>query len=110
MTTTTHLDAARVLTGIIRRAEEAGLPRLSWDLPHYSAILRAQAPASSDDETKTITMAAWGAHLGVKAETKRYHDRGYTELEILTEVDGVPVEIFCHVDRSADYGRTGGAK
>lgn len=108
--TTTQLDAVCVLSWIIYRAQEAGLPDLSWDLPHYAAQVKAQFPATADDETKTIGMAAWGAHLGVKAEAKRYHDRGYTELEITTEVDDIPVEIFCHVDRSATYGQTGGAK
>lgn len=106
--TTTQLDAVRVLAGIVRRAEEAGLPRLSWSLPHHGEELSAQVPARSDDETKTIAMAAWGAHLGVKADVKRHDD--HTQLTIVAVVDGVPVGIFCHVGRAATYGRTGGAK
>lgn len=101
--TTTQQDAARVLvtlTGL-------DLPPLSWDLPHYDAKLRAQAPATVDDETKHAVMAAWAKRFLADVETRRYE--GYTELEITTEVDDIPVEIFCHVDRSATYGRAGGA-
>lgn len=105
---TTQLHASRVLTGIIRRAEEAGLPRLSWSVyPYDGAALDAQ-PWGGDDEARTIVMAAWGDHLGVKAKTQRYDD--YTEIKIAAEVHGVPVRIFTHVDKAANYGQRGGAK
>ena len=106
-TPTTHLDAARVLTGIIRRAEEAGLPLLHWSLHPHTTNLSASPYVRDDDETQSATMAAWAAHLGVEVETERH--ASYTGAEIETVIDGVRVQIWAHVDRSAAYGQAGGA-
>ena len=107
MTTTTHLDAARVLTGIIRRAEEAGLPLLHWSLHPHTTNVSGSPFIGDDDETTAATMAVWAAHLGVEVETERHES--YAETAIRIEVDGVRVTIWAHVARSAAYGQAGGA-
>jgi ABC-type sugar transport system substrate-binding protein len=108
VTTTTHLDAARVLTGIIRRAQEAGLPLLHWSLHPNSSNVSGSPFIGDDDETQSATMAAWAAHLGVEVETEQH--ASYTGAEIEIVIDGVRVKIWAHVARSASYGQVGGAQ
>lgn len=102
MTTTTQLDAVRVLTGIIRRAEEAGLPRLDWCVQYRDGADLTAQPLDLDDDDRTAAIRKWAAHFGVEVETE-VHTR-YTSVEISTEVDGVRVTVFTHTRE------TGGAK
>lgn len=94
-TTTTQLDAVRALTGIIRRAEEAGLPRLDWCVESRAAALAAQ-PLDLDDDDRTATIRKWATHFGVEIETEAHTH--YTSVEISTEVDGIRVTVFTHVN------------
>lgn len=94
----TQLDAVRVLTGIIRRAREAGLPSLSWGLDPYDGAGLAAQPWSLSEGERVDALAAWADHLGVKATTTRHET--YTEVKVSAEVDGVPVEVFTHTDNT----------
>lgn len=89
---TTQLKAVRVLTGIVRRAAEADLPRLTWTVePYDGAGLRAQ-PWGGGEVTSVAVIAAWAGHLGVEPVTSRH--KKFTKVEVTAEVDGVRVQIF----------------
>ncbi len=94
-----QLQAVRVLTGIIRRAEESGLPSLTWNVHPYDGAGLLGQPFGGDDDTRGAVLAAWADHLGVKATTTR--EPSYVAIEVRAEVDGVPVRIFTHTDREA---------
>lgn len=99
--TTTQLDAVRVLTGIIRRAREAGLPSLSWDVhPYDGAGLEAQTWSNNDDDTLS-GLQAWADHLGAEIATTT-HER-YVSHEIRAEVDGVQIKIYKHTNVTYDF-------
>lgn len=91
-----QLQAVRVLTGIIRRATEAGLPGLKWSVyPYDGAELEAQ-PWRRDDGDDLAAMRAWADHLGAEIVTTVYER--YTAHEVRAEVDGVQIKIYEHTD------------
>ena len=99
--TATQLDAVRVLTGIIRRGEEADLPRLAWDVrPYTSAGLSGQPWGGTDDERAAV-VAAWARHLDVEVTTEK-HDT-YVSVSLATRVHGIRVRIFAHTARTYTY-------
>ena len=96
--TTTQQSAAIVLAQLVAVPD---LPRLTWRLTGGSRPELIAQPLHDTDDERTAAIRKWAAHFGAEVEVTA-NDR-YTSVEIRAEVDGVPVVVFTHTDRTHTY-------
>lgn len=94
----TQKDAGRVLATLTGLDD---LPRLTWSVHPYDGAGLLGQPFGVIEDAAVAVVAAWASHLGVEATTTR--EPTYVAVEALGVVDGVPVRIFTHTDRTTTY-------
>ena len=62
-----QLRAARVLTGLLQRADRDGLPVLEWTISHHGAQVTGRSYAQPGS-ARRAALAAWAAALGITLE------------------------------------------
>ena len=74
-----QLRAARVLTGLLQRADREGLPVLEWTISHHGAQVTGRSYAQPGS-ARRAALAAWAAALGSTLGEEYHQDSRMTTI------------------------------
>ena len=74
-----QLRAARVLTGLLERADREGLPVLEWTISHNGAQVTGRS-YTQPGSARRAALAAWAAALGIKLGEEYHQDSRMTTI------------------------------